>query len=618
MKSEKSDKDFELTLLSEKEIFGVGGTKRIRQLKVFKKYGTIAATTDLAILTGGDESEYYLVPDDNSLKGRTCWFYTRSSDGNGYTLAVDSAGCKHYSYRYFCHGTVRPVLLSSTVFKEISQNRVSGYNGIEEVEYGEYPQYSPDLDMQRILEDEYQKGSMQTTGGDYTFDRIRWNDYEQPFHPVKYEEYEFQGKRYIRVKANIQYDECYLSNGETYRNGDYVWVEVSPVVWLIDNKTKTLISKRGLLSGIRFHTDKEKYNGDFSKTEMKWFLDNHMLHDLFQCYNIKKENNITENQNEIINLVKEIKEYAKYYHGEIDVKKRVENLIQDYNQKLEVIANTSNSNNLELSVESNSIDRLRQKLVLDLESILLELKSYSSNIKSYYDVNEILKECQKGADIDIKKDELCKMVYSIKLVFKCILNDRIRNDLTNKLDKIIDENIKKNEECIRNFESLNIRSRCTKNIEELKLEFRRDIHPFLIKLNDIVLNQDVVRETMESIKLILDENYHDTKNNQVKYFLEISQTIVENVRKYGNNDDIAKLNELLIFEIDYSKDIMDILKELNKVIINEYKLEFDILERNNHVKEINSKKVRVDIGAKFDEQELEKKQEQHKVLSKTL
>ena len=48
------------------------------------------------------------------------------------------------------------------------------------------------------------------------------------------------------------------------------------------------------------------------------------------------------------------------------------------------------------------------------------------------------------------------------------------------------------------------------------------------------------------------------------------------------------------------------------------KLEFDILERNNHVKEINSKKVRVDIGAIFDEQELEKKQEQHKVLSKTL
>ena len=48
----KSDKDFELTLLSEKEIFGVGGTKRIGQLKAFKKYGTIAAITDLVLLTG--------------------------------------------------------------------------------------------------------------------------------------------------------------------------------------------------------------------------------------------------------------------------------------------------------------------------------------------------------------------------------------------------------------------------------------------------------------------------------------------------------------------------------------------------------------------------------------
>ena len=43
-----------------------------------------------------------------------------------------------------------------------------------------------------------------------------------------------------------------LSNGVKYRDGDYVWVEVSPVKWLIDNKTGILISKKGLVSGIRF------------------------------------------------------------------------------------------------------------------------------------------------------------------------------------------------------------------------------------------------------------------------------------------------------------------------------------------------------------------------------
>ena len=42
--------DKELTLLSEEEIWGVNGG---RQLDVLDKYGTIAAITDLVVLTGG-------------------------------------------------------------------------------------------------------------------------------------------------------------------------------------------------------------------------------------------------------------------------------------------------------------------------------------------------------------------------------------------------------------------------------------------------------------------------------------------------------------------------------------------------------------------------------------
>lgn len=59
------------------------------------------------------------------------------------------------------------------------------------------------------------------------------------------------------------------SNGCRYKYGDYVWVEVSPVVWLIDKKTKTLISKRGLVSGV--------YAENFQK-----YLDTYMSKDLFQ------------------------------------------------------------------------------------------------------------------------------------------------------------------------------------------------------------------------------------------------------------------------------------------------------------------------------------------------
>ena len=44
------------------------------------------------------------------------------------------------------------------------------------------------------------------------------------------------------IKANLYFlssDKKKLSNGEEYKNGDYVWVEVSPVKWIPNYKTNT-------------------------------------------------------------------------------------------------------------------------------------------------------------------------------------------------------------------------------------------------------------------------------------------------------------------------------------------------------------------------------------------
>ena len=286
--------DKELTLLSEQEVWGVNGG---RQLDVLEKYGTRSAITDLVILTGGycEDSCSYMAPDDNSLKGRTGWVYTRSSDGDGDVRGVDTVGSRFTGYRCRRNGAVRPALLSSFIFSQISPNRVRGYNGTEEVEYGEYPQYAPDSDVQRRLENEYQRGNLRQTGRDYTFDKTEYDDYSQYFQPVTYEEYDYNGKKYIRIRANSDYgsNSFKLSNGESYRNGDYVWVEVSPVKWLIDDKTQTLVSKRGLLAGIRFHTDDKSYNGDFSTTDMKEYLDKHMLRDLTQTATFTRVEDMT-------------------------------------------------------------------------------------------------------------------------------------------------------------------------------------------------------------------------------------------------------------------------------------------------------------------------------------
>ena len=285
-----------LTLLSDGQIWG---NDKETQLEVMRIYGTKAAISDVCILTGSYlcEDTDYNIDEDSSLKGRTSWFWTRSDDNDNDVRAVSEFGNRFFKYRYERDGVVRPALQSSVIFSQISPNRVRGYNGTEEVEYGEYPQYAADSRMQSILESEYNRG-MNKTGRSYTFDSVKYDDYDTGFKPVTYEEYEYQGKRYIRIRANSDFEgnKFKLSNDIEYRNGDYVWVEVSPVKWLIDDKTKLLISKIGLVSGIRFLDGNHNYKGDFSSTEMKEYLDKYMIRDLTQTATFTHVKDMSSNE----------------------------------------------------------------------------------------------------------------------------------------------------------------------------------------------------------------------------------------------------------------------------------------------------------------------------------
>ena len=294
------NKKFELTLLSEGQIWE---NRIVSQLEVIRKYGTKAAITDLCILTGCElfEDTAYNIKEDSSLTGRTGWFSTKSDDGDNNVRLVDEFGLLGSYHRCVRCCAIRPVLQSFAILSLTFPNRVNGYNGTEEVEFGEYPQNAANSRMQNILESEYNRG-MNKTGRSYTFDSVKFIEYETGFKPVTYEEYEYKGKKYIRIKANSDFNgnKFELSNGVEYRDGDYVWVEVSPVKWLIDDKTGILISKKGLVSGIRFLNKSTNYKGDFSKTEMKEYLDRYMSKELFQTTKTKE----TVNEEEIINPYK--------------------------------------------------------------------------------------------------------------------------------------------------------------------------------------------------------------------------------------------------------------------------------------------------------------------------
>ena len=317
-------------------------------LDVLKKYGLGAATTDLGLLTDGLVSDDY-INEDRSLKGKTGFFWTKTkSKLNNSIVDIAGNGFISPSPQHWRCRTIRPVLESPSVYTELYPRRVKGYNGCEEVEYGEYPQDAVPFRIQMKLEKEFAKG-MNKTGRSYTFDKEYLENGDGDFSPVTYDEYEYQGKKYIRAKVYAYSSDTIrlqLSNCCNYKHGDYVWIEVSPVKWLIDEETKTLISKRGLVSGIRM-CDKNTNYEDFNNSDVKKYLDNYMIKDLFQS------EIYTYTQFDLMAEKKEVEEKQE------EIKKEQIEKLMLAKQKLKEVAELLNSPQESLKIDKIKIDNLK-------------------------------------------------------------------------------------------------------------------------------------------------------------------------------------------------------------------------------------------------------------------
>lgn len=319
------DKDAKLTLPDYDEIRTDCNGK---QLEVFEKYGVITSATDLASVTSSSfktyNKDFYIpAPDDMSLNGRSTAIFTKESMLLGSVGVIEEDGWStrvDYDSR---QESIKPILESKKAYEYAIKNKKVGYNGVEEVEFGEYPQYALPLEMQKKLKKEYRKHTLETTERSYTFDKTMYLDtkgtYEKTnrngkkspngnasFEPLICNEYIYGDKKFIIIEVNSKFhlqNKKYqlLSNGIKVKNGDTVCIEVSPVTWLIDHRNQRLIAKRGLLSGIKFND--KKYDGNFENTTMNTYLNHHMLRDLTQSIDL------SYNRDTDVKKVKSIESY---------------------------------------------------------------------------------------------------------------------------------------------------------------------------------------------------------------------------------------------------------------------------------------------------------------------
>lgn len=262
------------------------------KLDIFKKRGTKAAITDFSILLGAYVSDYH-VDNDSSLEGRTGCYWTKSDDGANDVRVVNLIGSRYYNYVNLRNGGARPALPFSSI-SNIPTNGESGKrarDGILEVEYGYYPQRAVSRDMQEMLERAYRRGNISKTRNTYTTDSEKCDAYSRPFKAKAHEEYEYNGKRYVRVEANSDFagNQFTLSNGEKYCDGDNVWVEVEPVKWLVDERARMMITENLIFAGVQFNKERNYKTRNFDRTDIKTFMDRYLSRDLVQSRGIGQQ-----------------------------------------------------------------------------------------------------------------------------------------------------------------------------------------------------------------------------------------------------------------------------------------------------------------------------------------
>ena len=261
----------QFTLLTKEQVFD-------NPIKLFSRHDVkrSASFTDFSVLLGGRVfmNDYHKI----QLNHGYWWLRNYTSEvancvgslGNSETLYIGDRICG-----------VRPVVKYSEIAPYCSKV-ITNKGKVVEVEYGEYPQYAVPEEAASFLELEYATGDIEKTGRTFTTDSHMFNDYLDTFVPRVHEEYANWERRYIRFVADSHFSRSYLRDSRRIFDGNSYWIEVSPVVWLVDEENDIALAKDILFAGVQFYNcdDYYQYKGDFEKSSVKQFLDKYFSVDI--------------------------------------------------------------------------------------------------------------------------------------------------------------------------------------------------------------------------------------------------------------------------------------------------------------------------------------------------
>ena len=131
------------------------------------------------------------------------------------------------------------------------------------MEFDEFPQYVANESTQKKLEQLYDGNMLNKTGKTYSGLGI---------------EYELAGHKYVRSKNKHIYSEVLLSDGNEYSCNETVWLEVSPIKWLVDEENNMLISK--YILSTKPVDSGSSFKGPFESSELYKYLNSEFIREI--------------------------------------------------------------------------------------------------------------------------------------------------------------------------------------------------------------------------------------------------------------------------------------------------------------------------------------------------
>ncbi len=277
----------------------------------------------------------------------------------------------------------------------------------------------------------------------------------------------------------------------------------------------------------------------------------------------------------------------------LDIDRKDKNdLVRDLDDIITKHINLINSYINEYKTNINAKTRTKEELVNELEKDLKPFEDKLNKLNDCYKMIEILSESLKDT-VDPNIDSICEGVNKIKTIFfKFIDDEKINNDLNSELNSILNSNINR----IR-FHIEELKTNNEKNItmEILQSEFAASFRPYLEKIQNIIVNKDIVNSIMEETKAMILHQFKESKIEIAKKYMEQLNGIISVITEIGTKEEIEVLENSININFDVTKDVNVIMEKLKELIGVAYKLQLDIEEKRKKEEEIEELKIDVDV-----------------------